>query len=236
MLETCNRIREILSGHATDERIDIFIKCFVFFCNEERYMTKVTPRAVREDNRRSLDNTLVKLKDQFGRVLEHTNAYAYGKSISENNPRIEAFRQIFINPKKTYSEGEMLGIVHARVLLCEEIGHTWDHLYNIHVLLNKIDELEKQRGGRPNADSSEMVYHIAQAYSSCIKMPTSTRPGKKESSGPFYKIIQEAYKVIGKWTGNDEEKEPDVSKPVKDAIKRLKREEKMEDETTKINL
>jgi len=112
--------------------------------------------------------------------------------------------------------GPTISKVYSR--LNEHRENAMDEIEKIAACLTYIDRRTKAGKGRPRADESNFVGLVALMYDDMIEKPTSYEEGR------FYQLIRELYKITGLWIKDDPDgnKEPDVSRSIKDALEKLK--------------
>lgn len=191
-----NAVRDILSGCKFRKNYDIvaFIELLESSCSIQ--ITKMEERYLR--SRATIRENRAKLKrtlsDLQDIIFDKDKAIYEMNDLSHNE-----FSDLLLELMRHFSR--MLPLLNA------SIG-----------VMNKIEGLNTIKEGRSCADENNFVYSLAECYLMWIDMPVTT------DDKPFYKLVQELYKATGMWKKNDpdEDKEPDVRRPVKSAIKKLK--------------
>ena len=106
--------------------------------------------------------------------------------------------------------------LYSNILKC--FNNLFPALCDLMDTLDDIDAYELSNPGRPPVDDTYFVFTLARLFMSTYgKKPTNYK------DGPFYKLVQEVYKITGTWTGdsNNPDKEPDVSRIVRAVIRKL---------------
>ncbi len=202
-----------------------FVGLLQCYCGIIAEQKEALPKEIRRENRKLLRGKIKKLIDAFRDVLEDPNKWGFDyKVFDENFEPGDLFKRLLAtvnelkepNQPVRISSEEFMNVWEASHSLYLEVHHTWDHLVRIHEMLKAIDELEVLPAHKPVADYNNFVYAIARDYSRLIGKPSSY------PDGAFVALIREVYKILG-WTPQDASiSEPDVTKPVKAAIRKLK--------------